>query len=356
MKSLKHLAFRSENSFGRKYYEDQLDDPVFFKKNNPFKIDYHKIINSKSFRRLADKTQVFPIASNPLVRNRLIHSLEVSSISEIMAEMLELNSSLSSAIGIGHDLGHFAFGHLGERTIEKLSGQKFRHELFGVILAERIERSGLGLNLSWETLKGITKHSRGSNGLSIDEGLPLEFGVVMLADKIAYLFSDINDCLRTGFLIEKKLPKYYLKLGKNQRQRIITCLKAIQQESLECGKIKFQETPEAILFEKMRKWMYENVYFILDDQTNKGKMEIALQKTWIKVVKFCEKKPELSPVFITAIMTDNEVFQVASEKKELDKYNLGFSEIIPYCKKHPYQENDILVELDKRKLIYQEKN
>lgn len=356
MKSLKHLAFRSEDSFGRKYQENQSDDPAFFKKNNPFGTDYHKIINSKSFRRLADKTQVFPIASNPLVRNRLIHSIEVSSISEIMAEMLELNSSLSSAIGIGHDLGHFAFGHLGERTIEKLSGQKFRHELFGVILAEKIERSGLGLNLSWETLKGITKHSRGPNGLSIDENLPLEFGVVMLADKIAYLFSDINDCLRTGFLVEKKLPEYYLKLGENQRQRVVTCLKAIQRESLEYGKIRFQETPEAILFEKMRKWMYENVYFILDDQTDKGKMEIALQKTWDKVTKFCEKKPELSPVFITAIMTDSEVFQIASEKKELDKYNLGFSEIIPYCQKSPYQEEDVLIELDTRKFIYQERN
>ena len=356
MKSLKELAFRSEDSFGRKHQENEQDDPVFFKKDDIYKIDYHKIINSKSFRRLADKTQVFSISSNPLVRNRLIHSLEVSSIAEIMAEMLELNSSLSSAIGIGHDLGHFAFGHLGERLIEKLSGYKFRHELFGVVLADRIERSGLGLNLNWEVLKGITRHSRGPNGLSIDENMPLEFGVVMLSDKIAYLFSDINDCLRTGFLEEKDLPEYFKKLGENQRQRISSCLKAVQKESLECGKIKFQETPEAILFEKMRKWMYENVYFILDDQTNKGKMEIALQKTCIKVVKFCEKKPELSPVFITAIMTDNEVFQVASEKKELDKYNLGFSEIIPYCKKHPYQENDILVELDKRKLIYQEKN
>lgn len=354
MKSLKHLAFRSEDSFGRKYQENQSDDPAFFKKNNPFGTDYHKIINSKSFRRLADKTQVFPIASNPLVRNRLIHSIEVSSISEIMAEMLELNSSLSSAIGIGHDLGHFAFGHLGERTIEKLSGQKFRHELFGVILAEKIERSGLGLNLSWETLKGITKHSRGPNGLSIDENLPLEFGVVMLADKIAYLFSDINDCLRTGFLVEKKLPEYYLKLGENQRQRVATCLKAIQRESLEYGKIRFQETPEAILFEKMRKWMYENVYFILDDQTDRGKMEIALQKTWAKVTEFCEKKPELSPVFITAIMTDSEVFQIASGKKEIDKYNLGFSEIIPYCQKSPYQEEDVLIELDTRKFIYQD--
>lgn len=356
MKSFKHLAFRPENSCGRKYNEDGSDEPALLGKNDPFWNDYHKIVHSKSFRRLSDKTQVFPISANPLVRNRLIHSIEVSSLSEIMAEMLELNSSLSSAIGIGHDLGHSPFGHLGERIIERLSGQKFRHELFGVILAEKIERSGLGLNLSWETLKGITKHSRGPNGLTIDQNLPLEFNVVMLADKIAYLFSDINDCLRTGFLKEKNLPDYYRKLGENQRQRVSNCLKAIQKESLEYGTIRFQETSEAILFEKMRKWMYENVYFVLNNQIERRKMEISMEKTWTKIIKFCEPRPELSPVFIIAIMTDSEIIQVASDKEKLDKYNLGFSEIIPYCQKHSYQEEDILEQLDIRKFIYQEKN
>ncbi len=350
MKSLKELAFRSEDSFGRKHQENEQDDPVFFKKDDIYKIDYHKIINSKSFRRLADKTQVFSISSNPLVRNRLIHSLEVSSIAEIMAEMLELNSSLSSAIGIGHDLGHFAFGHLGERLIEKLSGYKFRHELFGVVLADRIERSGLGLNLNWEVLKGITRHSRGPNGLSIDENMPLEFGVVMLSDKIAYLFSDINDCLRTGFLEEKDLPEYFKKLGENQRQRISSCLKAVQKESLECGKIKFQDSLEAVSFEKTRQWMYENVYFPLNSEPEREKAETALQKTWNKVLKFCENHPQLNPVFITAVMTDSEVLLVSADDKNIEEYTLGFSEIISYCQRHPYQEEDIVRELEIRKL------
>lgn len=315
MKNLKHLSFEPENSF---------------------RTDYHNIICSKSFRRLLNKTQVFSVSTNPLISNRMTHSIECYLLAEIIVKMLGLNHYLSSTIGIGHDIGHAPFGHLGERMITKLSGQKFRHEIFGVILLEDIENFGLGLNLSREILKGINNHSRGSDNLTIDQNLPLEFSVVVLADKISYLFSDIEDCLKVGFLNKRNLPSYYFKLGENKKQRIYNCLKAIQKESLECGMIKFQDTPEAILFEKMKKWMYENVYFIIDEQLQRKEMEIAMEKAWGKITKFCEQKPELSPVFITAIMTDMEIFQLASNKKEINELNCF--ENISYCKKQPYQK------------------
>ena len=78
-----------------------------------------KIINSKSFRRLNGKTQVFTFPENVLIRNRLIHTLEVKSIAETIATILGLNISLVGAIAAGHDLGHTPFGHLGERFIQK---------------------------------------------------------------------------------------------------------------------------------------------------------------------------------------------------------------------------------------------
>lgn len=349
MTEIEKKAFKSEDSQGRRFAENGSGEELsLFPKNDPYWIDYHKIINSKSFRRLSDKTQVFPLSDNPLVRNRLIHSLEVSSLSGMMAEMLGLNSNLAMAIGIGHDIGHCPFGHLGERLISEISGQKFRHELFGVVLAERIERHGNGLNLSLETLKGITKHSRGPNGIHIDESLPLEFGVVMLADKIAYLFSDINDCLQTGYLKEENLPNYYKILGENRKQRNANCLKAIKEESIKASILKFENSDEAHYFEEMRKWMYENVYFIMDNEVERCKMKIAMKKVWEKAVNFCKTNSDINPSFLLAVMTDSEIIKVAADKKEINEYNLGFSEIIPYCKNIGYQEEDIILQLDKQ--------
>ena len=111
---------------------------------------------------------------------------------------------------------------------------------------------------------------------------------------ISYLFSDIEDCLKVGFLNKRNLPSYYFKLGENKKQRIYNCLKAIQKESLECGMIKFQDTPEAILFEKMKKWMYENVYFIIDEQLQRKKWKL-LWKRLGKITKFCEQNQNSVP-------------------------------------------------------------
>jgi dGTPase len=111
-------------------------------------------MNSKSFRRLAGKTQVFSLEENSLVHNRLIHTIEVLSVSEIMARLLGLNEDLVKVIAVGHDLGHTSFGHLGERMLSKIIEQEFpgelsfRHEKFSVVITEDIERQGRGLNLS----------------------------------------------------------------------------------------------------------------------------------------------------------------------------------------------------------------
>ena len=277
-------AFDSNKSKGRKNQEKE-EMIVFETIDDPFWIDEQKIIQSKSFRRLAGKTQVFPLSSNSMVRNRLIHSLEVKSIAETIAKILGLNVSLVRAIATGHDTGHTPFGHLGERAISKISGQEFRHEIFGPILLEQIERKGKGLNLCHETLEGIRHHSRGGGNLAINKKIPLEYSVVMLADKIAYTFSDINDSLRFQRFQKNELPESIKKLGKNQREQVSSCITSLCLESASKGYLSFSDSETAKNFKDLRDWMYQKVYLVLDDEPER----LGLFDKIISTHKFIEE-------------------------------------------------------------------
>jgi dGTPase len=143
-----------------------------------FQRDRDRILYSKSFRRLSGKTQVFLTRTNDHVRNRLTHSLEVNQIACTTAKMLGLNSELTEAIALGHDIGHTPFGHVGERTLnlimnncvnlvypglELLQPERgFKHNLQGVRIfsdLHRIYPTLKGTNLTNFTLYGIAHHS-----------------------------------------------------------------------------------------------------------------------------------------------------------------------------------------------------
>lgn len=340
----KELAL--EKSRGRKNKEN-----VFLATNhlmdeiNPFILDIQKIINSKSFRRLNGKTQVFTFPENVLIRNRLIHTLEVKSIAETIATILGLNISLVGAIAAGHDLGHTPFGHLGERFIQKNYDESFRHEIFGLTVTEKIERKGLGLNLSFETLEGITYHSRGVKDINIIIDIPMEYNVVMLADKIAYLFSDINDAKRLGKL--KNIPKELYFLGENQREQINNCIISLCLESAQEGSISFKKSNQSQAFKFLRDWMIKNFYLVMDE----GKERKIL---WEKVKKTTNFLEEILGIcknqvpIILATMTDQEVDLVASINHEAtieDIEKIGETEFyksIPYCPKNLFTKEQIL--------------
>jgi dGTPase len=136
--SLSSMAFNSNNSLGRRYKND-MDSVYNFL--DPFFLDREKIRLSKSYRRLADKTQVFPLNLyiNSHIRNRLIHTNDVVNLSAIFSNILGLNVYLSEAIAYGHDIGHTPFGHLGERLIQNLSGKNFTHYVMSVVIAQKID-------------------------------------------------------------------------------------------------------------------------------------------------------------------------------------------------------------------------
>ena len=94
----------------------------------------------------------------------MTHSLEVSQVARTIANVLRINSDLTEAIALAHDLGHAPFGHTGEETLNKCMKNfgGFNHNLqaFRIItLLEKNYAEFHGLNLTWETLEGILKHS-----------------------------------------------------------------------------------------------------------------------------------------------------------------------------------------------------
>ncbi|HOZ53386.1 MAG TPA: HD domain-containing protein [bacterium] len=312
---------------------------------NPFALDIQKIINSKSFRRLNGKTQVFASPENVLIRNRLIHTLEVKSIAETIATILGLNASLVGAIAAGHDLGHTPFGHLGERFIQKNYDESFHHQIFGLTVAEKIERKGLGLNLSFETLEGITYHSKGIGETNIITNIPMEYNVVMLADKIAYLFSDINDARRLGRL--KKIPKELYFLGDNQREQVDNCITSLCLESAQEEFLSFEKSIQSQAFKFLRDWMMKNFYTTMDEEKERGILWNKLLSS-VKFLKEILDIPRWQIPVVLATMTDQEVNLVASINheatiEEIKKINkLGFYETIPYCPKTLFTKEQIL--------------
>lgn len=230
-----------------------------------FQHDRDRIVHSKAFRRLKDKTQVFLSPEGGHYRNRLTHTLEVSQIARTIARALSLNEQLTEAIAMGHDLGHTPFGHSGERALARLLPGGFRHEAQSLRMVETLSRRGAGLNLSFEVRDGIAKHSKGKGKLLKKDGIPstLEGQVVRLADIIAYVNHDIDDAMNGGFMQEKDMPGADL-LGRRVSVRInrmVFDLIQTSMDALQAGDIRILMSDRmAAAIEEVRDFLYEEVY------------------------------------------------------------------------------------------------
>src|SRR5579864_1884364 len=165
----------------------------------PFQRDRDRIVHSKAFRRLKHKTQVFVAPSGDHYRTRLTHTLEVTQISRTVARALRLNEDLVEAIGLGHDLGHPPFGHIGEEALDlclsERFGASFKHNEQSLRVVDRLERDGVGLNLTAQVRDGIARHSSRA-----PQPETLEGRIVRVIDRVAYINHDIDDAVRAGLL------------------------------------------------------------------------------------------------------------------------------------------------------------
>ncbi len=245
---LSKYATFSKNSAGRLREEEPCGMRTDFQR------DRDRIIYSKAFLRLKNKTQVFFAPDGDHYITRLTHTLDVSQIARSLARCLSLNEDLAEAIALGHDLGHTPFGHIGERVLARLSPNGFRHSEQSLRVVDVLEKEGKGLNLTQEVRDGIKNHTK--------KGLPatLEGVAVSLADRIAYINHDIEDAIRAGYLSEADLPQEAVKLfGRDTSERINTAIQDIYSESNGKPYVRMStERQEAL--DELRAFMFERVY------------------------------------------------------------------------------------------------
>jgi dGTPase len=205
---LARLRFPVTESRGRRYPEP--DHPY----RNPFQRDRDRVIHTRAFRRLENKTQVFAPAISDHFRNRLTHTLEVSQIARTVSGVLDLNEDLTEALALAHDIGHPPFAHAGEEALNaemQRYGERFDHNQQALRTVEQLEQRYPrfpGLNLTFEVREGIVKHSRDfgpGEFPDLDEYLPglrppLEAQLIDLADEIAYNAADLDDAFEGGLL------------------------------------------------------------------------------------------------------------------------------------------------------------
>lgn len=246
-KRLSEFATLACESKGRKHPDDIC--PV----RTCFQRDRDRIIHCKAFRRLKHKTQVFLSPEGDHYRTRLTHTLEVSQIARTISMALQLNEDLTEAIALGHDLGHTPFGHAGERALNEVSECGFKHYIQSVRVVEKLEKDGRGLNLTYEVLNGIERHTKG------DWADTPEGRVVRYADRIAYINHDIDDAMRAGILREEDIPKEFTDvLGDTTSKRISTLVYSMINNSKD-NELKM-DSEVAKAYEGIHKFMFDYVY------------------------------------------------------------------------------------------------
>ena len=256
-------GFRSTASRGRAIPEPPC--PVRL----PFQRDRDRIVHCKSFRRLKHKTQVFLAPEGDHFRTRLTHTLEVTQIARTIGRALGLNEDLIEAIGLGHDLGHTPFGHAGEKVLDQwciANGipDGFQHHNQSVRVVEILENNGKGLNLSWEVVEGIRRHTKGRSDYSLDldqdDDLFWEGRVVKLSDRIAYVNHDLQDALEARLLAPSEIPREFIDtLGPTNRERISAMVTDVISSTLAQGRLSLDPAMQAAI-NRLKDFLFDRVY------------------------------------------------------------------------------------------------
>lgn len=277
---LSPFATLSSKSKGREREEEQCDvRPVFQR-------DRDRILHSKAFRRLKQKTQVFLQPKGDHYRTRLTHTLEVSQNARTIAKALRLNEDLAEAIALGHDLGHTPFGHAGERALNEVSPHGFKHNEQSVRVVECLEKQGQGLNLTWEVRDGISNHKTSGKPST------LEGQIVRISDKIAYINHDIDDAIRGGVLTQEDIPKEYREIfGETTGMRLNTMIHNVIINSMDKPYITMSKDIEKATA-GLRKFMFEHVYLNPKAKSEEVKAVDMIKNLYEYYICHMDKLPE----------------------------------------------------------------
>ena len=283
------LAPQATRSYPARRQAEEPDSPL----RTPFQRDRDRIVHSKAFRRLKHKTQVFVAPEGDHYRTRLTHTLEACGIARTVARALGLNEDLTEAIGLGHDLGHPPFGHIGEEVLDEAMrercGSGFKHNEHSLRVVDALERDGQGLNLTEQVRDGILNHT-GSR-----KPATLEGRIVKLVDRVAYINHDIDDALRAGILRPDDLPNAEIELlGPTGSARIDTLVRDIVERSSAEGDIaQSEEIGGAML--RLRKFMFDRVYLGPTARHEHERVRRTVRGLFDHYMEHPEEAPESEP-------------------------------------------------------------
>lgn len=291
----------------------------------PFQRDRDRIVHSKAFRRLTHKTQVFVAPEGDHYRTRLTHTLEVTSISRTVARALRLNEDLAEAIGLGHDLGHPPFGHIGEEALDaclkERFGRDFRHYEHSLRIVEQLEStaSGVapGLNLTAQVREGIARHSSRTPPPDTLEGR-----IVRVIDRVAYINHDIDDAVRAGLLRERELPEEPIAvLGRTGSRRIDALVHDMVEHSQRAGDI-VQGPHAGPAMAQLRDFMFERVYLGPAVRAEHAKITAVVRALFEHYVEH----PELLPAAVGAEEPERHVAPDAALAQRVTDYLAGMTD------------------------------
>lgn len=252
--------------------------------------DIDRIIYSLSYARYIDKTQVFSNINNDHVSKRITHVQFVSKLARTIGRALNLNEDLIEAIGLGHDLGHAPFGHIGESILNEICIKNnigyFNHNIQSVRLLKSIENNGKGRNLTIQVLDGIMCHNGEKlrqvyeyknkskeefldeyNKALIDKDfsnevnpMTLEGCVVRISDVIAYVGRDIEDAISLKLIKRSDIPSDIVDvLGDNNSDIVNNLILDVINNSVNKPYIKLSDHVFEEL-EKLQAFNYKNIY------------------------------------------------------------------------------------------------
>ncbi len=276
-----------------------------------FERDYTRVINSRAYRRLKHKTQVFFSPENDHICTRIEHVTLVESISYTIAKYLGLNTELTKAISIAHDIGHSPFGHQGEKILSEISkrdlNKSFWHEKNGLEYVDKIELLETpegkyqNLDLTYGVRDGIISHCGEIDEISIkprteyidlnDYEHPNQYApytwegcVVKIADKLSYLGRDIADAITLGILDEKPNELYdVLKLPKDTKINNTIILNTFIKDLCENSNLE-----QGLCFSKdkfemincLKEFNYKNIYFAEKTLSSVDYFKLILNKLY----------------------------------------------------------------------------
>lgn len=320
MESAKELRYKKEEMFFSPYACKSVDSKGRLREEEPcplrtdFQRDRDRIVYSKSFRRLKNKTQVFFSPDGDHYITRLTHTFDVAQIARSLARSLLLNEDLTEAIALGHDLGHTPCGHVGEKVLNSLCPSGFEHNKQSLRVVDVLEKDGKGLNLTFEVRNGIVEHKLSGKPAT------LEGKVVSYADRIAYINHDIEDAIRAGVIREEDLPKDPIEtLGRDTSERINTAITDIVNTSFGKNEVTMSEEINKAS-QQLRAFMFEAVYA----RANKD-MQDRAARMLTQMYEFFLKSPEEMPALYLRLADTDGIERAVCDyiSSMTDRYAIG---------------------------------